>query len=115
MKTLKNCITLSGQVKIYVPSTNNVSELANTAEWVDRALGLLSKSFGGATATKALGAWVTNGGSLVKEDVTLVMAFCEQSSLEVEIDAIYQFCVEMKVMLSQEAIALEVNGNLYLV
>ena len=33
MKTLKNCIKLSSQVKIYVPSTTNVTNSFDSTEW----------------------------------------------------------------------------------
>lgn len=112
---LKNCVKLSCQVKIYVPSTINVNENIDNSEWVDKALSLLSTEFGGATSTKALGAWVAQNGQLIKENVTLVFAYANQDKLEQKIESIYDFCLLMKVALSQEAIALEVNGDMYLV
>ena len=115
MRTLKNCIKLSCQVKIYVPSTINTDEEVDTSLWVDRTLFLLSNEFGGATSTKSLGAWISNKGELIKENVTLVFAYAKQNQLEVSIDKIYDFCLHMKSALSQEAIAFEVNGELYLV
>ena len=115
MKSLKNCIKLKSQVKIYVPSTTEVDKPIENNEWVDKTLTFLSSSFGGATTTKALGAWITNDGKLVKENVNLCFAFADQSQLENKIDEIYNFCVEMKIELKQEAIALEVNGELYLI
>lgn len=115
MKMLKNCVKLSSQVKIYVPSTVNVDKAIDSSEWVDKALVLLSQCFGGATSSKALGAWVTQSGKLVKEDVTLVFAFADQSKLETCIELLYDFCLKMKIELSQEAIAMELNGDLYLV
>ena len=115
MKQLKNCIKLSSQVKVYVPSTIGVREAFETIEWVDKTLNLLSKEFGGATATSALGAWVSNQGDLIKENVTLVFAYARQENLENSIARIYEFCLEMKIALGQEAIALEVNGELYLI
>lgn len=112
---LKNCVKLSCSVRIYVPSTVNVDQAADTGEWVDRSLAFLSECFGGATSTKALGAWVSNNGSLVKEGVTIVFAYATQEKLEERIDNVYSFCLDMKGALSQEAIALEVNGEMYFV
>jgi hypothetical protein len=113
MKTLKNCIKLSSQVKIYVPSTLNVNESFDSSQWVDKALSLLSSEFGGATATVALGAWVSSQNELVKEKITLVFSYARQEQLENSIDRIYDFCLAMKLELKQEEIALEVNGELY--
>ena len=115
MKQLKNCIKLSCQVKVYVPSTIGVREAFNSVEWIDKTMSLLSSEFGGSTATSALGAWVSNQGDLVKENVTVVFAYARQEQLEQSIDKVYSFCLEMKQALGQEAIALEVNGEMYLV
>ncbi len=114
MKTLKNCIKLSCSVKIYVPSTMDVKERFDTQIWVDKSLNLLSCIFGGATASKALGAWISNNGELIKENVTMVFSYATQTQLEKGIEEIHDFCLEMKRELSQEAIALEVNNELYL-
>lgn len=115
MKTLKNCIKLSCSVKIYVPSTLNITEVADTQIWIDKSLNLLSVKFGGATASKALGAWISSQGQLVKENVTMVFSYASQHQLEQGIEEIHDFCIEMKRELAQEAIALEVNNELYLI
>lgn len=117
MKSLKNCIKLSCSVKIYVPSTVDVKSVlcaSQAGEWIDKTLNLLSNEFGGATSTNALGAWCSTQGDLIKENITLVFAFAPQNQLETSIDKIYDFCLSMKKELNQEAIALEVNGELYL-
>lgn len=115
MKQLKNCIKLSCQVKVYVPSTIGVREAFNSLDWIEKTMSILSKEFGGATATSALGAWVSNQGDLVKENVTVVFAYASQDQLEQSIDKVYEFCLSMKHGLGQEAIALEVNGEMYLI
>ncbi len=115
MKQLKNCIKLSCQVKIYVPSTVDVDKAFDSSEWTEKAMSALSSYFGGATSTKALGAWISGKGDLVKEDVTLVFSYATQAQLEENIENVYGFCLTMKQALSQESIALEVNGELYLV
>src|SRR5579864_5859543 len=106
MKTLKNCIKLSCQVKIYIPSTINATESIDSSEWSDKALELLSKEFGGATSSPALGAWVSTQGELIKENVCLVFSYARQDQLEWSINKVYDFCLEMKQALNQEAIAL---------
>jgi len=115
MKSLKHCIKLGCSVKVYVPSTVNITEKAETQEWVDKSLSFLSELFGGATATIAMGAWLAKDGALVKEKVTLVLAYATQAQLEAGIEAVYGFCVLMKEKLGQEAIALEVNGSMYFI
>lgn len=115
MKTLKNCIKLSSVVKIYIPSTINVNEEIDSTIHTDRALTFLSGLFGGATSTPALGAWMTQGGGLIKERVTIVFAYADTLGLSVHIDDIYNYCLCLKRELNQEAIALEINGELYLI
>jgi hypothetical protein len=102
-------------VAVYVPSTINVTESIDNQAWIDKTLAFLSVKFGGATSSPCLGAWVSTSGELVKESVNLCFAFCDQASLESHIDALYEYCLGMKLELAQEAIALEVNGQLYLV
>lgn len=115
MKSLKNCIKLNSQVKIYIPSTISVKESFDSSEWESKALFLLSKEFGGATSTSALGAWVSNQGELIKENVKVVFSYAKQEQLEASIEKVYDFCLNMKKELGQESIALEVNGEMYLI
>lgn len=115
MKALKNCIKLGCSVKIYVPSTSNVNETADTSRWVDASMKLLAQEFGGATATQALGAWLSMEKGLVKERVTLVIAYTTSEGISQKIDLIYEFCEKMKKDLSQETIALEINNELYFI
>lgn len=115
MKQLKNLIALSNNVKIFVPSTINVDVAVDTSLHVEETLKVLSQCFGGATSYKALGAWVAKTGKLVTEQVTICEAYCHQSDLELQDDLIYQYCLSLRDLLKQEAIALEVNGKLYFV
>jgi hypothetical protein len=115
MKILKNCIELSSSVKIYVPSTVNVDQNADTSEWVDKALTLLAECFGGATCSDAFGVWRTDDKATVWERVKLCMAYCHQDQLNLKIDEIYALCLSMKEELKQQSVALEVNNKLYLI
>lgn len=114
-KELKNLFKLSGKVAIYIPSTVDVDKEIDNARYVDSALALLSGMFGGATSTPALGAWLTASGKLVKEKTTLVFAYCNTTDLELNIDRIISHCEGLKFELKQEAIALEINGELYFI
>lgn len=114
-QTLKNCIKLGCNVKIYIPSTIDVDTPKDNMFWENSSLELLSRLFGGATSTKALGCWLSQGGALVKECVTIVISYTTQECLEKNIDEVYDFCLNMKLALKQEAVSLEVNGELYFV
>lgn len=105
---------LNTQVKIYIPSTVNVSEDSDNTEYRLRALTLLSSHFGGATSVTGVGGWLSESGELVLESVDIVSAFCTKSDCDRSLEAIRDFCRSMKESLNQEAVALEVNNELEL-
>ena len=115
MKILKNCIKLSCSVRVYVPSTINVNQSFDNEQVVNSTLELLSSEFGGATASKAVGGWMSLNGELVKENVTIVFSYATSQQLENSIDKIYDYCLALKSSLSQEAIALEINNEMHLI
>lgn len=106
---------LSSKVTIYVPSTVSVKTKANTTAWSNRIAKYLSANFGGATSTKASGYWVSDSGELIKENVTLVYAYCTSKDLSLKKNDIFALAQEMKESLSQEAVSVELDNTLYLV
>lgn len=115
-KSLKYMIPLRSKVSIYVPSTNNVNELVDNSAMVDYVHTKLSELFGGATCAPAIGGWVSESGELVKERVTIVYAFCTDEQLERNLDEhVLPLCEKIKKDMSQEAVSLEVNGELYFI
>ena len=112
---LKNMFKLSSKVTIYVPSTVNVNEAIDTSKQVDETARMLSACFGGATSTKALGYWVSPEAGLVKELSTMVFAYCTSEQLEQFADLIVEHCENLKKELAQDAIALEINGEMYFI
>lgn len=104
------------KVSLYIPSTANVSvALTESAAelYVSRSLRFLSRMFGGATAIPASGAWVSED-TLVTEKVTIVYSFT-QSLTRQQLLEIQQHCLELKRDLAQESIAVEINGELFLI
>lgn len=115
-KSLKYMIPLRSKVSIYVPSTNNVNEQVDNSAMVDYVHTRLSSIFGGATCAPAIGGWVSESGELVKERVTIVYAFCTDEQLERHLDTeVLSICEKIKKDMSQEAVSLEVNGELYFI
>jgi hypothetical protein len=110
-----NAIELASRVSIYVPSTVDVDKASDTSAWIDNACKALATMFGGATTTPAIGTWLATNGDLVREDVTIVFAYAKGDALEAHGPNVVDFCERMKAALSQEAVALEVNGKLYLI
>lgn len=114
-KKLVNMFKLSSKITVYVPSTKDINVSIDTSEWVDATATLLSNCFGGATSTEALGYWTSPTMGLVKEKSIMVFAYCSDIDLQNKIDAVIDFCEAMKTELSQDAIALEINGDMYFI
>jgi len=115
MKSLKNLIALSSNVKIYVPSTIDVDKSIENSYQVKHSLIFLTNQFGGATSFEALGCWLTQGGSMIRERVTICQSFCSEENLLKNIDNVHEFCLNLKKGMNQEAISLEVNNVLYFI
>ena len=112
---LQNVFKLSSKVVVYIPSTTDIDkEIDNTAH-VNDCASLLSDCFGGATSTQALGYWVSNTAGLVKEKTTMVFAYASEQDLNNKIDAVIDYCEGLKAELKQDAIALEINGEMYFI
>lgn len=112
---LVNMFKLSSKITVYVPSTCDINKPVNTSEWVDSAATLFSNCFGGATSTETLGYWTSPSAGLVKEKSIMVFAYCSDTDLNAKIETVLDFCEAMKAELKQDAIALEINGEMYFI
>ena len=112
---LKNMFKLSSKVTIYVPSTMDIDNPIDTSAYIDNCATLLSNCFGGATSTETLGYWTSPTAGLVKERSTMVFAYCTDTDLQAHIEKVIDFCENMKTELKQDAIALEINGEMYFI
>ena len=112
---LEKLFVLSHKVTVYVPATRNdengAHEIDNT-KYVDDMAHTLSALFGGATSTNAIGYWVSDERGLEKENTKMVFAYAE--SLD-EIDVVIDKCEALKNELEQDAIALEIDGQMYFI
>lgn len=112
---LQNMFKLSSKVTIYVPSTIDINVSIDTSSWVDATATMLSNCFGGATSCEALGYWTSPKAGLVKERSTMVFAYCSDTDLQTHAETVIDFCENMKTELKQDAIALEINGEMYFI
>ena len=112
---LKNMFKLSSKCTVYVPSTTNINKQINNKEYVDKCATLLSNCFGGATSCEALGYWSSPTMGLVKERTTQIFAYCTDADLQNHIEKVIDFCEALKTELKQDAIALEINGEMYFI
>lgn len=110
-KELKFKFDLDCKVAIYVPATVNVNQEVDNTEQVKRTIGELSDMFGGATATQAVGGWRCANGEVVLEKTTIVYSFCSSEQLVDNFDKVYDICQRIKDEMKQEAVTLEVNGQ----
>ena len=114
-KKLQNLFKLSSRVTVYIPSTTDVNKDVDTSSYIDECASLLSELFGGATSTPALGYWLSQSAGLIKEKSTMVFAYCSDNDLASGIDELVNFCEKIKTELKQEAVALEINGEMYFI
>ena len=90
-------------------------EVGYITEYVNKTAILLSECFGGATSTPALGYWTSPTAGLVKEKTTLVFAYADENSLNENLEKVVDWCESLKTELKQDAIALELNGEMYFI
>lgn len=109
---LEKLFTLNHKLTIYVPSTKNVTEHFDNTKEVEKTAEMLSKFFGGATSSPALGFWVSETEGLVREKTTLVFAYCAEADLAEHIDEVIDYCENLKKELEQEAVAFELDGTM---
>ena len=102
---------LNNKVAIYVPSTINVNEECDNTQYVKNTIKQLSTWFGGATATPAIGGWVQAAGEVVVENVSIVYSFCTTEQLQAHAEGIIALCESIKHEMGQEAVTLEINGQ----
>lgn len=112
---LKNCFKLSSKITVYVPATSSVSEATDNTEQVKRTASLLADCFGGSTSTAALGYWLSPAAGLVAEATTIVFAYAADKDMQKHIGRVVDHCEALKVEMGQEAVALEINGEMYFI
>ena len=114
-KLLKGLFSLDHNIKLYIPSTINVNERANSKQYITRALESFSNLFGGATSYKAIGAWVSNDHGLVTENVTIVESYATAKQVEQGLQTVLELASTIKHDLRQEAVSLEYDNKLYFI
>lgn len=112
---LQHMFKLSSKVTVYIPSTTDINKQIDNSQYVNSCASLLSECFGGATSTPALGYWLSPAVGLVKENTTVVFAYASESDLQNNLDKVVDYCENLKTELSQDAIALEINGEMYFI
>jgi hypothetical protein len=91
-----------------------LAERFGVADYAQRAKRFLAERFGGSTAVRAQGSWLSSSGALIDEDVTYVFSFTVRLTDE-DKQAVFGFAEQMREELVQEAVAVIINGVLYLI
>lgn len=112
---IAGALHLPSRVAVYIPSTVAVNVAADTEAYIEKFCSLFSGMFGGATATKARGAWQSASSGLVFEEINIVYSYCDASSLESNIETVLSAARAMKSDLGQEGVSLEINNELFII
>ncbi|HEY7328065.1 MAG TPA: hypothetical protein VH592_10515 [Gemmataceae bacterium] len=105
---------LSHRIAVYIPSTVNGNEPAPAdliAKWVKSAKVKFSQLFGGFTAHRAVGGWMSLIHGLVEEPVTVVTSFTDDDGLD-RLGEVEDFAAAVAEALGQEAVTLEIDNSL---
>ena len=106
---------MKNKISIYIPSTVNINQKTDNSEKVKQTEIFLSDLFGGCTSFKACGNWISNNNQLVKEEVTIVYAFCDSKQFRKSKKAVIAYCKKLCAEMLQECISLELNNKLYFI
>ena len=113
--TLADRLERTNNIALYIPTTVSVDKKMDTTSYVDKTLAFFGERFGGATSKQAQGVWNSDQVGLVGETVYIVNSYVTQGDLNKYLDETIEFVKKIKVELSQEAMALEVNQKLTLI
>jgi len=103
------------QIGIYIPTTLNVNQSADTQASLEKTLAFMGQLFGGATSNLAQGIWSSQAAELVSESITIVKSYVTQYDLDRHLPAVIEYVESLKDELKQETMALEVNQKLMLI
>lgn len=117
IKQLSDRLGRTNQLGVYIPTTVDVDTVVDTSVYIDRTKEFLGKTFGGvnATSNSAYGVWNSEDVGLVGEDIYIVRAFVTQAELDRYLGDVLEYVEGLKLELSQEAMAVEVNQKLMLI
>lgn len=105
-------MTLKNKVEIYVPSTYNGNKPARILQAikVKKIAKALAAMFGGATATKAEGYYISDTKGLIKERQMIVFACCDDEGLIQYTEQVKNLAAGLRDEMKQESIAITING-----
>jgi hypothetical protein len=105
---------LNHRIAIFIPSTVNGNEPAPAdliARWVKTAKLKFAELFGGFTAHKAIGGWMSPIHGLIEEPVTVVASHTDDDGLD-RLGEVEEFAAAVAEALGQEAVTVEIDNRL---
>jgi predicted TIM-barrel enzyme len=107
-------MNLNHRVSVIVPSVSSGHAIspAIVKRAVETTARTLAAIAGGATTSKAVGYWLAADGTLVREPVTQVWAYTDETHAGELAAAARTLAAEFKATLEQEAIAIEIDAIL---
>lgn len=97
---------LTSYVQVYVPSTRHSVPITSAEHdsAVDAIAGAFSREFGGATAQDGIGFWESQEFGIIREPVTIVTCYHEESKAESALALARQLACDLKARFEQEAV-----------
>lgn len=112
---LESLFTLNHKLTVYVPSTVDIDKAIDNTQQVNDTARLLSGCFGGATSSPAVGYWCSPSAGLVQENTTVVFAYAAENALQENLNRIIDWCTALRNSMKQDAVALEIDGQMYFI
>ena len=104
------------EISVYVPSTKDANIPVSKAELnarVKEVKQYLATLFGGYSSSEILGGYVSTTGELIQEDVVKVISFATKQAYKENEATLIDKIADWSKEWSQEAIGLEIEGDLY--
>lgn len=114
-RLLQGLYNLDHNIKLYIPSTQDINKTTDNSKQVKKALELFGGLFGGATEYQALGSWVSDKLGLVVEKVTIVESYATAEQVESGLETVIKHGQKIKKEMNQEAVSLEYDNKLYFI
>ncbi len=99
---------------LFIPSVNRRSEPIAQAAWVDEALTVLGRCFGGATAfPQGRGVWRddASGGDLLYDDPVIIECYTTEEALDEHCKDLHRFLVTMGTETGQGAVGFVIDRD----
>jgi hypothetical protein len=106
------------RLTLYVANRDRAgNRIPNIDSWVERARRVFARLFGGCTAIpEARGLWYSEEqGIFIDEETAIITSYASLDDVITHLDTLRTFIQEILIGTDQEALAVDLDGDLYLV